>query len=241
MLHNYVRFIKAIPFLGSILVFMGRKILGAPQSVVFENSAKYWQDRYQSGGTSGAGAYGRLAAFKADTLNSFVDDNRIQNVVEYGCGDGAQLSLATYPSYTGFDVSPLAVAMCREKFAPQTEKYRFFHTSEVLDEEGYFDLAISLDVIYHLVEDDVFDAYMRRLFNSSKRFVIIYAYNFDKSYESKHERGREFLKWCKIYVKEWRLEMVVKNPYAFDPRDPDQTSQSDFFFFRKCAHGQRQI
>ena len=45
------------------------------------------------------------------------------------------------------------------------------------DRAGVFtaDLALSLDVIYHLTEDTVFEAYMRHLFAAGSRFVIIYA------------------------------------------------------------------
>jgi hypothetical protein len=42
---------------------------------------------------------------------------------------------------------------------------------------GRFDLELSLDVIYHLVEDEVFDAYMRSLFAHAGRFVVIYSSN----------------------------------------------------------------
>ena len=49
---------------------------------------------YASGGSSGPGSYGRLAAGKADFLNRFVEDHQIKTVLEIGCGDGNQLSLA---------------------------------------------------------------------------------------------------------------------------------------------------
>ena len=41
------------------------------------------------------------------------------------------------------------------------------------------DLSLSLDVIYHLVEDDVFEYYMRTLFEASNGYVIIYASDSD--------------------------------------------------------------
>ena len=41
------------------------------------------------------------------------------------------------------------------------------------------DLTLSLDVIYHLVEDDVFVSAMRALFDKAARFVVIYASNQD--------------------------------------------------------------
>ena len=67
----------------------------------FPGSAEYWENRYSAGGHSGVGSYGSFAEFKADVLNQFVSTNRVQTVVEFGCGDGNQLSLAKYPKYIG--------------------------------------------------------------------------------------------------------------------------------------------
>src|SRR5678815_1312722 len=68
-------------------------------------SAEYWEERYREGGNSGSGSYNRLARYKADVLNKFVEDNNISSVIEFGSGDGAQLKLASYPRYIGVDVS----------------------------------------------------------------------------------------------------------------------------------------
>src|SRR5262249_52775171 len=67
----------------------------------FKSTGDYWDSRYRRGGNSGAGSYGRLAEFKAEAVNRFVRENHILSVVEFGCGDGAQLELAQYPRYTG--------------------------------------------------------------------------------------------------------------------------------------------
>ena len=69
------------------------------------------------GGTSGSGSYNQLAHFKAEILNKFVADHEVQTVIEFGFGDGNQLMLARYPQYTGFEVSQVAVDLCRQKFA----------------------------------------------------------------------------------------------------------------------------
>ena len=53
------------------------------------------------------------------------------------------------------------------------------------------DMAISLDVLFHLVEDEIFERYIRNLFSSAQRFVVIYSSNFDQYTESPHEALRE--------------------------------------------------
>jgi len=209
-------------------------ISGQPKSLIFSNSSQYWEDRYNIGSNSGAGSYGKLARFKADVLNDFVLKHGINSVVEYGCGDGAQLELANYPEYTGFDVSPRAVTICREKLSGRLN-CQFFETKIFLEKEGSFDLALSLDVIYHLIEDDVFDAYMKRLFAASKNFVIIYSNNIDKKFDAPHVRGRKFTLWCDEHAKDWSLYQVIENLYPYDPAAPNDTSHSDFYIYKRAA------
>ena len=83
-------------------------------------SKNYWENRYKKGGNSGAGSYSKLAEFKAEIINDFVHKNSVDLVVEWGSGDGNQLSLAKYKKYLGFDVSATAVNLCREKFKNDT-------------------------------------------------------------------------------------------------------------------------
>lgn len=213
---------------------IGRIISGQKKTAIFSSSSLYWDDRYKVGGNSGAGSYGRLAQFKASVLNDFVIMHGINSVVEYGCGDGAQLELAIYPEYTGFDVSPKAVAICQSKF-PDKPNFKFFETKTLLDKEGSFDLAVSLDVIYHLVEDDVFDAYMKCLFASSSKFVIIYSNNIDKKFDVPHVRGRKFTLWCDEFAKDWTLYQVIENIYPYEPAAPNDTSHSDFYIFKRAG------
>lgn len=223
---------KQFLFLRKIFRPIKRILLGS-KNLAFSNSAQYWNDRYNTGGTSGAGSYGRLAVFKAKFINDFVAKNSVSKVIEFGCGDGAQLALASYPQYVGFDVSPVAVSICKNKFGNTASYYEFYETTYQHPREGEFDLALSLDVIYHLIEDEVFDKYMSRLFRASSKYIIIYSYNFDKTYRSQHERGREFLRWCERNANDWSLSEVKKNDFPYDQDDPDNTSQSDFFVFKK--------
>lgn len=161
-------------------------------------------------------------------LNDFVNEKEIFSIIEWGCGDGNQLMLAVYPKYLGLDVSPMAVKMCEEKFK-NNENYQFMLTKQYLGERC--DLAISLDVIYHLIEDDVFHDYMDNLFSSSRRFIIIYAYNFVRHYDAPHEVGREFMVWVKENASQWTLIEKIENEFPYDPNDSSNTSQSDFYIF----------
>jgi SAM-dependent methyltransferase len=194
----------------------------------FVRSDQYWEDRYKFGGNSGAGSYNRLAQFKADYLNRFVKAHEIKSIVEFGCGDGAQLALADYPSYCGYDVSKTAVDFCNTKFASDKSK-KFRLVSDLNTDQ--FDLSLSLDVIYHLVEDGVFENYMKSLFLSSKKFVIIYSSNDDIAQTVQHVRHRKFTNWVSKNREEWSLIEKTPNPFPADPNDPKNTSFADLFVF----------
>lgn len=194
-------------------------------------SGDYWEHRYREGGNSGAGSYGRLAEFKAEVLNRFVEERGIQSVVEHGCGDGAQLELAHYPSYLGLDVSPAAVVMCCERFrSDDTKQFRVVGE----EEPGHHDLALSLDVIYHLVEDSIYEQYMRHLLGSSRRYLGIYASNEDRATRDVHVRHRRFTDFIEA-TKEWRLIERVPNRYPYDRRRKSETSFADFYFFERIS------
>ena len=83
---------------------------------VSPNSAKYREQRYATGGGSGAGSYSEFAEYRAKFLNAFVAEHDIKSVIEFGCGDGSQLGLTVYPEYLGLDVSDTAIGACRKNF-----------------------------------------------------------------------------------------------------------------------------
>lgn len=194
-------------------------------------SSNYWEERYVSGGNSGIGSYGRLAEYKAEIINQFVEENNISSVIEWGCGDGNQLLLANYPNYLGLDVSKEAVRICSEKFKNDiTKRFHCITEDSTFDDEA--ELALSLDVIYHLIEDNVYDNYMRRLFASSRKYVCIYSCNDEeKLVPAIHVKHRKFTDWIdKNVCDKWRLKSHVQNKYPYDPNIPE-SSWSDFYFF----------
>jgi hypothetical protein len=135
-------------------------------------------------------------------------------VGEFGCGDGNQLMLARYQTYAGYDVSEAAVRGCRRLFAgDQTKTFELM--SQYRGERA--DLALSLDVIYHLVEDRVFADYMRTLFGASHRYVIIYANDSDdnREYQGPHVKHRKFSTWIRESAPEWSLLAHIPNRYPY--------------------------
>lgn len=192
-------------------------------------SEQYWEARYKQGGNSGTGSYGRLADFKANTINGFIRENKIRSVIEFGAGDGNQLSLYRIKNYMGFDVSASAIEKLQYKFRRDSSK-KFFLVSEYAGQKA--DLAMSIDVIFHLVEDDVFNDYMARLFQAAGKHVIIYSSNQEtqEATVASHFRHRKFTDWIELNRPDWRLTCKLDNLYPYKGGDPD-TSTADFYFF----------
>jgi hypothetical protein len=203
----------------------------------FRGSENYWEERYQTSGNSGSGSYDHLAQFKAEVLNDFVKKNNIRRVMEFGCGDGNQLTLASYPSYMGLDVSATAVKMCYNKFkADQSKSFYVYNSMAFYDRARIFhaDLTLSLDVLYHLVEKEIFEQYLIHLFAAADKYVIIYASDYNQAEEPvhQHENRRTFTDFVKKNIAGWELKEIVKNKFPVKEHG-EKGSLSDFFIYAK--------
>jgi SAM-dependent methyltransferase len=227
-------FVAANPLLGPAARAIARTpvVVELRRRLGFRDSSSYWEKRYQKGRTSGVGSYGRLAEFKAEILNDFVERNGVQSVIEFGCGDGTQLALAKYPSYVGVDVAQGSITICEQRFAGDPTK-SFYLTGQLPKDVGRLDLALSLDVVYHLVEDAVFENYMRSLFAHAGRFAIIYSSNMVEPSGVPHVRHRLFTRWIEQNEPEWKQIGYVANRYPYDPKRLEDTSFADFYIFEQ--------
>lgn len=200
-------------------------------AITARSSGDYWETRYRLGMSSGAGSEGALAQMKADVLNNFVSEHNVRSVIEFGCGDGQQLALAKYTAYLGLDVSRTAINMCAQRFADDATKmflwYDESHSGNLAD-FLQADLTLSLDVIYHLLEDEVYRRYLRNLFGTSRRHVIVYSSNCGEPALARHVRHRRFVDDVGAAFPEFRLTAHVENPLR-------EQSFADFYFFSRTA------
>jgi hypothetical protein len=199
------------------------------QRLAYTNSASFWERNYALGETSGSGSYGVLAEGKGRFLNGLVSQRAVSSVIEFGCGDGNQLSLANYPSYIGLDVSKTAIRLCQTRFAADKDKSFFLYDGDCFtDRTGVFtaDLALSLDVVYHLTEDAVFETYLTHLFAAARRLVVIYSTNAEFHGTAPHVRRRPFTPWVEANCPGWSLDDVVRGPST-------EPTRADFFLYER--------
>tara|TARA_B100000686_G_scaffold75536_1_gene81493 strand:+ start:818 stop:1504 length:687 start_codon:yes stop_codon:yes gene_type:complete len=202
----------------------------------FPGSQNYWENRYSLGGNSGKGSYGKSAEFKSKFLNSFVRKNDINSITEYGCGDGNQLAYAEYPQYIGLDISNEAVELSSQLFLEDASKKFFVYNPkefETNQRKFVADLVLSLDVIYHLVEDEVYRNYLINVFNSAKKYVVIYSSNQEmpRMLYSRHVRHREFTRHIEEWFPTWKLKGTFKNNTLQSDKKLNEPSV-DFFIFQ---------
>jgi SAM-dependent methyltransferase len=194
----------------------------------FRNSRQYWETRYRLGGHSGEGSRGEAQLYKTGIINQFVKDNAINSVIEFGCGDGQQLRTLHIPHYVGVDVSPTVLSTCRKEFGDDPSK-----VFVLLDDYAgqHAELSMSVDVIFHLVEDNTYDDYLARLFAAGTRFVIIYSTSTDLADTGvSHVRHRNVLADVSARFPTFRrmteVEASLPPPVRFDRGHP-----TSFFLF----------
>lgn len=187
------------------------------------DSYKYWEKRYKSGGNSGRGSYGKNCSYKALVLNRFLKETMVETALELGCGDGNQLSYINYKKYCGFDISSTTIDICKNKFR-NNENY--FFTSNFNETPDKSEVTLSLDVIYHIIEDDRYQEYIDNLFNKSSKYVIIFSSNSPDNKTSEHVKHREFVNYVEKYISDFKLYKSLETPKEI-------YSTAGFYFFKK--------
>lgn len=197
------------------------------------DSGKYWENRYQTikNRPSGNGSYGKLAKFKADVINPYIKG---KDVVELGSGDGNQFTLFKgYKSYVGFDVSQTIIDACNKKFCKQGKEVYFYHMDEYLDDIykiSKVDVVMSLDVLYHLIEDSVYEGYISDLFKFEPQTVIIYAMDIeDDGNFASHVKPRKFTEYIKSNFPNYKMSLKVNQKHP--STDHTKGSRADFFIY----------
>ena len=191
------------------------------------NSSDYWEQRYNSRRTSGNGSYGRLAVFKAEVINSFIEEHNIESVLDFGCGDGNQASLLNCQKYIGFDVSKTAIKQCKKRFVTDVTKT----FTNIIEDLKPVNLIISCEVLFHLVEFDVFIQYLQKLFELSNKFIIIYSSNNnseDMPPTLCHIKHRKFTRIILEHFPKWSLIKSIPNKF------PEECF-SDFYIYEKVV------
>lgn len=148
----------------------------------------YWDSRWRDGPPC-PGSNGDTAASKAAWLNAAVQDLDVRSIVDWGCGDGGQAALVNVGMYVGIEVAPSAWEAASVALATRD------NCCVVLAPPGQqitvrADMAVSMDVVFHLTDDREYEEWIARVFGSASRFVAVYGTDYD-SVVNGHMRHHE--------------------------------------------------
>jgi SAM-dependent methyltransferase len=207
--------------------------------------AGYWERRYRDGRTSGAGSEGDEGAYKAKYLTDFTHKHGITSVIDWGCGDGQVLELVRFPEgihYVGVDVSPIVVNRLREKFVSpysfatvdehmtRVENLRLRLQAntphEITGHALVYQLAVSMDVLFHFPDDTDYFSYLLKLFGSADKYVMIYSTNYAGGRTARHVFRREFTPDIAERFPNWELRTV---------ETPLREGLASFFVYEKVS------
>lgn len=165
----------------------------------------YWEKRYGNGGTSGWGSHNpQSVLFKSSYINELIKNYSIKTIVELGCGDGNQLEkFVGYDKYYGYDISTNILDNCRLQFIYH-KNIEFVRDINELFVRKY-DLVLSLDVVYHLVDDILFEKHINDLFTLSN-IITLFTTNIDETVPVKHIKNRCVTEY--INKKNWDYTLI---------------------------------
>ena len=195
-------------------------------SKAYSRDQEYWDNRYRSGGDSGAGSKGRLADFKVETLNNIIRRESINSLLDFGSGDGQIARRLDVEKPWLTDSSRVSRKELRRQAFGRVVHPRIAPLLSV-------EMGISLDVTYHITDESLFTNYMTSLLKVSKRFVVIYS-RIDELGPKipRHIKSNDFVRFIEERS-DWELTEKIDNPFKFEPEDRSHTSKSDFYVFSR--------
>lgn len=146
-----------------------------------KDSATYWEQRHAERRghwrANGPGSRGRLLSYKVALVQALVDETRAHSLLDLGCGDAQLGARVNVDHYLGVDVSPTAAEAARARLGMRGRggTVEVLTLAQLPPAIGMVDVAISMDVVFHLLEDEAYHDHLQRLFDVAKRAVGIYS------------------------------------------------------------------
>ena len=178
----------------------------------------YWENRYVDGGTSGPGSRDGEADEKVRIVQSVINEYGIHSLFELGCGDGHVASRLQVPTYIGYDPSAKARSMCEQAMPDHLIVDQLPHT--IVPE---IDLTLSMDVIFHLIDDVDYQRHLTLLLGMTNGHVLIYGTNHDQR-GAPHVLHREWLKDVPIGWEVSELLCAYKHAWLITWRKPKEAA-----------------
>jgi hypothetical protein len=134
----------------------------------------FWENRYQQGGTSGAGSIGWERRWKWKLIRRYVGDP--DEVLDVGCGDLSFWDGRDCARYVGLDLSPYILKR-NESRRPQWSFQLLDATVEPIPFQKR--IVFCFDVLFHVLPEERFQYLLRNLVGATREwlFVTNWGYN----------------------------------------------------------------
>ena len=190
------------------------------------STEEIWNNRYQNGCNSGAGSYNELYIFKRDIINDIINKNSIKSIIDFGCGDGNQIKEINIENYIGIDIAKASIDICKMKYNGSSKKFYTYGEIDTMNLQS--ELTISLDVLYHILEEELYNTYLKNLFSSSSKYVLIYSSNYDGIHDRQHIHTRQFTNNIENMFPNWQMIEKINQKYP-------NISSADFYLYEKLS------
>jgi hypothetical protein len=133
---------------------------------------EYWETRYKSGGSSGAGSVGRDREWKWGVIASYVSP--VDDVIDVGCGDLSFWDRRNCQKYLGLDVSQTVI----EKNRFVRPYWRFCtRDAEIRIEGERARIVLCLDVLFHVIDEGKLNRILNNLCYYSNEWIFVYTWS----------------------------------------------------------------
>lgn len=131
----------------------------------------YWEVRYRHGYDSGEGSAGEERDWKWKAITEFAP--KITSVIDVGCGD-LRFWKGEPDRYVGIDISKIIIE--RNRKIPR-ENWKFICSPAEERIDGLkAPFVFCIDLLFHIMADDRFEAILENLCYYSSRFIFIHTW-----------------------------------------------------------------
>ena len=165
---------------------------------------------------------------RTELNKEFLDDLKINRILEVGCNVGNQLLLLKkmgYPNLWGIELQDYAVEIARKR----TSGINIVKSSafDIPFKDSYFDLVFTSGVLIHISPDDIDNA-LDEMYRCTKKYIWGTEY-FSEEYTQVNYRGHSELLWKTNFAKlfldrfpDLKLVREERYPYLEDKTLVDQ-------------------
>lgn len=168
------------------------------------NLQSYWDNRYKSGGNSGAGSRGLLRLWKWYEIAKYIPikpakcKGELQSsIIDVGCGDLSFWQGLTCPGYVGIDYSE---TQCK-KNAENRPTWNFICSGAEVPQQLWRAKAVfCFDMLFHVVNETTYLMVLKNLTNYSSEYIFIYTWfknpiGFPQENADTYQKFRDFTEY----------------------------------------------